>query len=71
MHHEMLARLLKDAESVIAARREEVELQRKLIAALRADGKNTSDAFDTLRRLELAERLYRQHRDRLSEELNR
>jgi hypothetical protein len=71
MDHGMLERLLRDADSAIAARREEVEQQRELIASLKADGKNTADARDTLRRLELAERLYRQHRDRLSEELNR
>jgi ABC-type branched-subunit amino acid transport system substrate-binding protein len=71
MERERLAALLRDADAAVATARAEIERQLGVIAGVEAQGKDASDARDTLQRLELAERLYRQQRDRLSEDLSK
>ena len=69
MDREILAAQLKDADEAIAARHEQIALQRKLIASMEARGENTDNATESLERLELAQKLYQQHRDRLADAL--
>ena len=71
MDREMLAAQLKDADETIAARHEQIDLQCKVVATMEARGEDTADARENLQRLELAQSLYRQHRDRLAESLKK
>lgn len=71
MDREMLTAQLKDADESIAARQEQIELQRKVVARIEARGDDTAAVKETLQRLELAQSLYRQHRDRLAEALKK
>jgi hypothetical protein len=71
MDREMLAAQLKDADETIAARHEQIDLQRKLVARLETEDPEVAEARATLERLELAQALYKQHRDRLAEALKK
>ena len=71
MDREMLTAQLKDADESLAARQEQIELQRKVVATMEARGEDTAAVKETLQRLELAQSLYRQHRDRLAEALKK
>jgi hypothetical protein len=58
--------ILADADETIAIRQDQIEIQRRVAAGLEAEGQDAADALHTLERLELAQILYKQHRERLA-----
>lgn len=71
MDRNVLAAQLEDADKTIVERQLEIEQEIAALAELERNGLNTETARDKLERLELALVLYRQHRQRLADELGK
>jgi hypothetical protein len=71
MDREMLAAQLRDVDSALAEKREQIEKQRAEIAELEGTGQNTEIARAKLDNLQEALALYLLHGERLADELRK